>query len=175
MGKIFSIILIFSVGINLFSPQVVKIGIENESSSFAVVRNNIVEDGVYFIDNNTFIALNPPSLPSSTTSLENTVPQEQPLQTERVTLTAYSSTYFECDGNPFRTALGTSVRDGVVATNFLPFGTEIKIPEVFGDKIFVVEDRMAKKYWKNVDIWMPTYQSALNFGKKYATIEILSK
>jgi len=44
------------------------------------------------------------------------------------------------------------VRDGVIATNILPFGTKVRIPEIFGDKVFVVEDRMARKHADRVDI-----------------------
>ena len=90
-----------------------------------------------------------------------------------VTLTAYSSTFFECDSSPFITASGTHVRDGVVAANFLPFGTKIKIPDIFGDKIFVVEDRMARRFHYRVDIWMPKYEMAKRFGVRYARIVIV--
>src|SRR3990167_1248447 len=43
-----------------------------------------------------------------------------------VTITAYSSTPEETDSTPFITASGTHVRDGVVAANFLPLGTDRK-------------------------------------------------
>ena len=42
--------------------------------------------------------------------------------TTRVWLTAYSSSVDETDDTPFITASGKHVRDGIVATNFLPFG-----------------------------------------------------
>src|SRR3989344_3213041 len=61
--------------------------------------------------------------------------------------TAYSSTPDQTDDTPFITAKGTTVRDGIIAANFLPFGTRIKIPDIYGDKIFVVEDRMNRRYW----------------------------
>ena len=32
---------------------------------------------------------------------------------------------------------------------------------MFGDKVFVVEDRMNKRYWHRVDVWMPTRQEAI--------------
>lgn len=90
-----------------------------------------------------------------------------------VAATAYSSTPDQTDDTPFITALGTTVRDGVIATNFLPFGTKIMIPEIYGDKIFVVEDRMNRRYWYTVDIWFPDRQSALEFGIKRVRIQIL--
>ena len=44
---------------------------------------------------------------------------------------------------------------------------------MFGDKVFVVEDRMNKRYWHRVDVWMPTRQEAINFGIRTLRIEIL--
>ncbi len=90
-----------------------------------------------------------------------------------VSMTAYSSTPDQTDDSPFITARGTYVRDGIVAANFLPFGTKIKIPELFGDKIFVVEDRMNSRYWHKVDIWFPERHDALEFGIKTAKIQII--
>jgi 3D (Asp-Asp-Asp) domain-containing protein len=92
----------------------------------------------------------------------------------RVMVTAYSSTPSETDDTPFITAAGTSVRDGIVANNKYPFGTKIRIPELYGDKIFVVEDRMhpTKSYYC-VDIWFSSHKEAENFGAKITYIEIL--
>ena len=90
-----------------------------------------------------------------------------------ISISAYSSTVDQTDDSPFITARGTYVRDGIIAANFLPFGTKIKIPELFGDKIFVVEDRMNSRYWHKVDIWFPERQDALEFGVKTAKIQII--
>jgi 3D (Asp-Asp-Asp) domain-containing protein len=141
-------------------------------------------ENFYLINSNTFVAINP-NFPLLKDHVFNILPKEDiPSSPEKessiitretmVTITAYSSTSFECDKSPFITASGTYVREGIVATNFLPFGTKIKIPEIFGEKIFVVEDRMAKRYLYVVDVWFPSYHEALNFGKKYTRIEILN-
>ena len=90
-----------------------------------------------------------------------------------VSITAYSSTPDQTDDTPFITARGTYVRDGIIAANFLPFGTKIKIPELFGDKIFIVEDRMNSRYWHKIDIWFPERHDALEFGIKTAKIQII--
>lgn len=90
-----------------------------------------------------------------------------------VFITAYSSSPDETDDTPFITALGTWVRDGIVAANFLPFGTKIKIPDVFGDKIFIVEDRMHERKNNFIDIWMPSKEKALSFGIIKTRIKIL--
>ena len=87
--------------------------------------------------------------------------------------TAYSSTPDQTDDTPFITASGTQVRDGLVAANFLPFGTQIKIPEFYGDKVFIVEDRMHSRKEYQVDIWFPNKTEALDFGAKLTTIEVL--
>jgi 3D (Asp-Asp-Asp) domain-containing protein len=93
-----------------------------------------------------------------------------------VIITGYSSTPWETDDEPYITAAGTFVRDGVVANNYLPIGTKIRIPELFGDKIFVVEDRMNwRKSDYHIDIWFPDYWQAINFGAKRTYIEILEK
>jgi 3D (Asp-Asp-Asp) domain-containing protein len=91
-----------------------------------------------------------------------------------VTATAYSSTLDQTDDTPFVTARNTRVRDGIAAANFLPFGTEFRIPDLYGDKIFIVEDRMNKRYWHRVDIWFPERQMAKEFGIKQIRIEIVS-
>ena len=91
-----------------------------------------------------------------------------------VTVTAYSSTVDQTDDTPFITASGTYVRDGIAAANFLPFGTVFKIPDLYGDKIFVIEDRMNKRYWQRIDIWFPERQMAKEFGIKQVWIEIIS-
>lgn len=91
-----------------------------------------------------------------------------------VFVTGYSSTYWQTDSTPFITAAGTSVRDGIVATNLLAFGTKIKIPEIYGDRIFVVEDRMHHRNSQHVDIWFSSYSQAKNFGVSNTYIEVLN-
>lgn len=97
------------------------------------------------------------------------------LKTYTVRATGYSSTPDQTDDTPFTTASGTHVRDGVMAANFLPFGTKVRIPDVYGDKIFVIEDRMNKRYWLNIDIWFPERSHALTFGSKRVIIEVVEE
>lgn len=79
-------------------------------------------------------------------------------------ITAYSSSPGETDANPWLTAMNTVPRFGIVATNDLPFGTKIKIPEIFGDQVFVVEDRMNRRFKNRIDVWFPNKAQALRFG-----------
>ena len=90
-----------------------------------------------------------------------------------VSMTGYSSTPDQTDSTPFITASGKYVRDGIIATNFLPFGAKVKIPELFGNKIFVVEDRMASRYFHRIDIWFASREAALKFGNRKTEIVIL--
>ena len=90
-----------------------------------------------------------------------------------VWITAYASMPEQTDDTPFITATGNYVRDGVVAANFLPFGTKIRMPELFGEKVFVVEDRMHSRFQNSVDIWFADNKEAKNFGKQWSKIEIL--
>ncbi len=91
-----------------------------------------------------------------------------------VMVTAYSSTVDQCDSTPFITASGTHVRDGIIATNALAFGTKVKFPSLYGDKIFTVEDRMNKRYADRADIWFETREEAIRFGIRKLEMVIVS-
>ncbi|MFA5742808.1 MAG: hypothetical protein WCX77_02510 [Candidatus Paceibacterota bacterium] len=117
--------------------------------------------------------LNSPAYSLSSLAEKNIL-SNPPNKQLKVVLTAYSSTVEETDDTPFITANGSTVRDGIVANNLLPFGTKIKIPELYGNKIFTVEDRMnARKSKYNFDIWFPSHDSATDFGIKSTYIEII--
>jgi len=96
------------------------------------------------------------------------------LETHEVWATAYTSAPEETDDTPFTTASGSRTRDGVLATNFLPFGTKVRIPEYDPDKVFTVEDRMHPRKVGFVDLWMETKQDAFNFGKRRIMIEVIA-
>jgi len=91
----------------------------------------------------------------------------------KVIVTAYSSSIWETQGDPFITASGERVKDGIVANNLLSFDTKIRLPEIFGDKIFVVKDRMnSRKGDFHIDIWFPSRQEALEFGSKLTNMDV---
>jgi 3D (Asp-Asp-Asp) domain-containing protein len=62
----------------------------------------------------------------------------------------------------------------MIAANWLPFGTKVKIPELYGDKIFTVEDRMNARYgFGRIDIWMEAPKAEVKrFGVRRATVEV---
>ncbi|MEI7424568.1 MAG: hypothetical protein WCK10_00400 [Candidatus Staskawiczbacteria bacterium] len=99
---------------------------------------------------------------------------QKAVKTIKVVVTAYSSTPDQTDDTPDITASGKHVADGIIANNMLPFGTKVKIPKLYGNKVFVVQDRMNKRMSNyKIDIWMPDRISAINFGVKTVDIEIL--
>lgn len=101
-------------------------------------------------------------------------PQKQVTNRIRVVITAYSSTIWQTDGDPFTTASGSTVENGTIANNSLPFGTKVKIPALYGDKIFTVTDRMNSRWPDNkFDIWFESTSEARKFGIKNTYIEIL--
>jgi len=91
--------------------------------------------------------------------------------------TAYTSSVAETDSTPCITADGYNVcqanEENIIATNFLPFGTKVKIPDLYGDREFIVHDRMNRRYSNRVDIWMKDRSDAIQFGKKQIKIEVI--
>ena len=102
---------------------------------------------------------------------------EKVISTSIHTLTAYNSEVGQTDDSPCTTATGFNVCDhgqeDTIAANFLKFGTRVRIPELFGDKVFVVRDRMHPKNNQKVDVWMKNRADAMKFGVKVAKIEVL--
>ena len=94
---------------------------------------------------------------------------------KNVWVTAYTRSPEETDDTPFETAAMTETRDGIIAANFLPFGTKVLIPELFGDKVFTVEDRMHRRKTNFVDVWMENKEDALRLGITYTEIVILNE
>lgn len=93
------------------------------------------------------------------------------------TMTAYNSDPRQTDNTPCITANGFDVcKHGIedtVAANFLKFGTKVMIPELFGDRVFIVRDRMNKRYPNRVDVWLKDYDDAIKFGVRVATIHVI--
>ncbi len=109
-----------------------------------------------------------------------------PLRTITVTATAYNSLAGQTDSTPCIPAMpkfdlckfyeengfGNSI-----AANFLPLGTQVKFPDLYGDKVFVVRDRMNPRYgYGRVDIWTHEKADAKVFGvKRGLKMEIYAK
>lgn len=127
-------------------------------------EGNLIE----FNNSDALIAEYKTDIPQNKSKIELSKPKQF-----NIWITAYSSTPEETDDTPFITASGSHVRSGVAAANFLPFGTKFRIPELFGNKVFVIEDRMHSRFSNRVDIWFETKENAKNFGKQFSKIEVL--
>lgn len=120
---------------------------------------------------------------ASTTELVVEIATSTPKKVDKVlresthTMTAYNSEVGQTDNSPCITANGFDVcKHGIedtIAANFLPLGAKVKIPELFGEKIFIVRDRMNKKHPNRVDVWMKDKHDAIHFGVKVAKIQVL--
>lgn len=101
-------------------------------------------------------------------------PSREPRRAVTVVATGYSSTPDQTDETPFITATGARVYDGLIAANWLPFGAQVKFPELYGDKIFMVDDRMNERYgYGRIDIWFDAPRDEVRkFGVKKLRMEI---
>ncbi|MFA5109757.1 MAG: hypothetical protein WC458_04445, partial [Patescibacteria group bacterium] len=113
--------------------------------------------------------------PATTAATQS--PSVKVVRTSTHVITAYNSEAGQTDDSPCITANGFNVcKNGVedtIAANFLKFGTKVKIPELFGDRIFTVRDRMNKKHPNRVDVWMKDRHDAIQFGVKTAKIQVV--
>lgn len=92
----------------------------------------------------------------------------------RVLATGYSSSVAETDSTPFLTAANTPTRPGTLAVSrdllreYTPGA-----PFTFGDRVhvhgvgeFLVEDSMNARWVNKIDIWFPSREEALWFGRR---------
>lgn len=89
-------------------------------------------------------------------------------------VTAYNGVEF---GNPYggRTRIGTMVRRGVVASDpsIIPLGSEMVIDGL--DGVFVAEDTGSGVWGPHIDVYMPTYEQALEFGSRWSYVTVLGR
>ncbi|MBL7142352.1 MAG: 3D domain-containing protein [Candidatus Pacebacteria bacterium] len=158
------IIVFFFAGLGILILGMPSLGppIQNSETELLLNADASIQERLALFSQNTLIPVVSPS-----------TEEAKEIKKVPVIITAYSSTSWETDSTPFVTAAGTWVRDGVIANNYFSFGTQLKIPELFGEKVFVVEDRMNwRKDNYHIDIWFPSYWEAKEFGVKRTYIEI---
>ncbi|WP_408611555.1 3D domain-containing protein [Flavivirga abyssicola] len=94
-----------------------------------------------------------------------------------VTVSAYNSLAYQTNSNPSIGAFGDSLKPGMkcvaVSRDLLKMGikhnTPIKIEGL--DSVYLVKDKMNKRWKKHIDIYMGTdVKAARNWGKKKVTI-----
>jgi len=133
------------------------------NSGFNIVNDRFQNQGVELLAKNC----------PRTTIASGYASEEKEPKVMKVLITAYSSSIDETDNTPLITASGNYVRPGVAAANFLAFGTKVRLPKIFGNQIFIVEDRLHEKNNDRVDIWFPSKEEALRFGSQISEMEIL--
>ena len=159
--KVLVLAILASLLFGLVTPQVVRA--QEETSIFAVIKGLFVTS----TDNDV-------NFPVSE--------DRAPRKVIWVVVTAYSSTVDQCDSTPCITANGfdlckayaESELADTIAANFLKFGTQVRLPDIAPNQIYVVRDRMNSKYngQNRIDIWMPTREMAQKFGVKRVKMEI---
>lgn len=106
--------------------------------------------------------------------------ERPPVRTIWVVATAYSSDRYQTDNSPCIPANGYDLcrhyeqfgYGNTIAANFLPLETQVRLPDLFANQIFVVRDRMNERYGPGrIDIWMPSRDQAQAFGVKYIKMD----
>jgi len=164
-----SMILALFVAVNIV-PTAVLAGNSDNSMILANISEIDAKYGELTLTQNTEGRLLLPHM-SQLTDQQDT---EKPDKIVKTVITAYTSTVDQCDDDPFIAAWGDKVYDGMIAANWLPRNTKVKIPSLFGDKIFTVADRMNARYgYGRIDIWFDSSKGeARKFGVKRVDIEI---
>ncbi|MEK7623325.1 MAG: hypothetical protein AAB408_01475 [Patescibacteria group bacterium] len=97
-----------------------------------------------------------------------------PLRTLTVIATAYSSDPYQTDSTPCIPAMNfdlceaylTQGFEDTIAANFLPLGTKVRFPELYGGKVFTVRDRMNARYnYENIGYYRIDFYKAANDGE----------
>jgi 3D (Asp-Asp-Asp) domain-containing protein len=100
-----------------------------------------------------------------------------PIQTLRVTASAYNSVAAQTNANPTLSAWGDLLKPGMKAIAVsrdlidlgLTHGVEVEIEGLPG--IYIVRDKMAKRWTQKIDIYMgEDVEAARRFGKQTVTI-----
>lgn len=151
--------LVLLSGVSIFGWNTLK-----TEAEFNIGESAAISENLSTVQGNSLLAISDPA-----------GPEWKVIKKLLMIATGYSSTEDQTDSNPFITAAGTWVKDGVIANNYLPFGTKVRLPELYGDKIFVIEDRMSwKKGNYHIDIWFPNREEALKFGARLVDVLVLS-
>ncbi|KKW41946.1 MAG: hypothetical protein UY92_C0012G0025 [Candidatus Magasanikbacteria bacterium GW2011_GWA2_56_11] len=111
------------------------------------------------------------------------VSERIPKRAFTVVATAYSSDPYQTDSTPCIPAMAkfnlceyyeTYGVEDTIATNILPLGTYVRFPELYGERVFTVRDRMNAKYngRARIDFWKKDKPSAVQFGVKRIKMEV---
>lgn len=59
--------------------------------------------------------------------------------------------------------------ESAIAMDDVPLGTQV----IINGRTYVVADRFGGGYTNRIDIFMDTYEQAINFGRQYLTVEVI--
>ena len=122
-------------------------------------------------------------------TLDNAFATANVQHTLQTTMSAYSSTEDQTDDTPRITATGQEVREGIIAVSpdlletQLPYGTKVKVINLRSDEqgcggfdtgVLEVQDTMGADKTNQVDLWLPTREAALEWGKCTVTLEVIA-
>lgn len=100
---------------------------------------------------------------------------EEKSYTTTVEVSAYNACEWQTDSTPRITASGMWLEDDskVAASNFLPIGTIISV----AGTVYTVEDTMAKKYDKTIDLFFglcttANIEKAIKWGRRNIKVKI---
>lgn len=97
-------------------------------------------------------------------------------QGQMLTITAYNAEASQTDSTPFITASNSRVRPGIVAVSQdlfrkgWVFGRKVYI---VGKGVYTIEDLLARRKRKQLDIFMTSKRQALQFGRKRMRVFLL--
>jgi 3D (Asp-Asp-Asp) domain-containing protein len=111
------------------------------------------------------------SLPETTARTDILLERElNPTRSFRAIVTAYSSSPDETWGNPLVTASGRPVQEGVIACpRRFAFGTQFLIRS----RVYTCWDRLHPAHDNRFDIWKPSKERALRFGRQRLIVQVL--
>lgn len=110
-----------------------------------------------------------------------------PIRTLKVFATAYSSDPYQTDETPCIPAMNFNLceefletkTEDTIAANFLKLGTKVRFPEMYGEKIFIVRDRMNSRYnyeklgYHRIDFYKAAVNDKGNLDQKAAKQEAI--
>ena len=109
----------------------------------------------------------PPPIIEQVEEAAISIPQEE-CSYHEVWITAYTATEEECGKADGITASGEVARRGMIAADWLPFGTEVEI----NGEVYVVKDRFGDGKYGKIDIYVDSIEEANQIGRYKTTVKV---
>ncbi len=175
------ILVIFALVFDMSVPRIMAVEAAPPQEEISAQNTSTVVE--YPLINEESVDIIEKSSEEAKEALEPKEPEPVIKYSAYVPCTAYNSDPRQTDSTPCITADGYDLcetnEENVIAANFLRFGTKVRFPDYFGDRIFIVHDRMNARYTYKVDFWMTgdtlaeAKQKARDFGYRRLKMEVL--